>query len=203
MPSAGEPAAPYSKAGDVAPPMWRTGPPSGARMLRRVARVVVLGLALATIAALAAHGSAAEHAAPPTTAQVARLAKPFLPQLRRSGVAVLLPTRLPLYADGLGGRGSFVLGVDAAKDCGGANACFVASFTGERAKTIPGRANIRLRGGFPALFVPVSCGASCAPASLFFRYRGSLYSWQAKDLRGNARATMVALANEALAAGAR
>jgi hypothetical protein len=141
---------------------------------------------------------------------VARLAKPFLPQLRKSGVAVLLPTRLPLashyarlYAGGLGSRGSFVFGVDAAKDCGGANACFVASFTGERAKTIPGRANVRLRGGVPALFIPVRCGASCAPASLFFRYRGSLYSWQAKDLRGNARATMVALANEALAAGAR
>jgi hypothetical protein len=179
-------------------------------MLRRVIRAVALGLALLTLASFAARDGAAERAAQPTTARVARLAKPFLPQLRKSGVAVLLPTRLPLashytrlYPGGLGSRGSFVFGVDAAKDCGGANACFVASFTGERAKTIPGRSNVRLRGGVPALFIPVSCGASCAPASLFFRYRGSLYSWQAKDLRGNARATMVALANEALAAGGR
>src|SRR4051812_20803634 len=151
-------------------------------------------------------GVAAEPAAPPTTVRVAQLAKPYLPQLRKSGMAVLLPTRLPLashyrrlYADGLGSPGSVVFRVDAAKGWGGANACFVASFTGERAKTIPGRANVRLRGGVPALFIPVSCGASCAPASLFFRCRGALSSWQAKDMRGNARATMVALANEALA----
>lgn len=125
-------------------------------------------------------------------------------------VAVLLPTYLELgggarklYASGAGRRTSWVLSLGAVPRCGGATACFVASFAGDRGQRLPGRSNVRLSGGVRGLYQPISCGASCSPASLWFVYRGVLYSWQVKDPPRRVRAALVRMANAAIRAGSR
>ncbi len=128
---------------------------------------------------------------------------------RTTTVPVLLPPRLPLlgsyrlYASGSASRNAYDLELAGAPRCGGANACFVAAFQGQRGGKLPGRPNARLAGGDPALYHPVTCGASCAPSSLWFVHGGVLYSWQVKDLRTPAKAILTRLANQAIAAGPR
>jgi hypothetical protein len=142
------------------------------------------------------------------------LLKAFAAQLPRvkpvTTVPVLLPRSLPLngsykvYATSGASRGSWELSLAGAPNCGGANACFVASFEGKRGGKLPGKANLRLAGGDPALYAPFTCGASCSPTSFWFVHEGILYSWQAKDLppKGT-KGTLARLADEAIAAGPR
>jgi hypothetical protein len=170
-----------------------------ARLLRPTALV---------LAVLVCAGAAT--AATPTTADVPALAKRHLRLMRTSAVPVLLPPELPLatryrrlYIDAWGRRGTYGLAIDAARDCRGANACFVATFEGQRGGSIPGRPNARLAGGVRALYLPGGCGASCSPASLFFVRNGVLYTWQVKDLRGPRRSVLLEMASAALRDGAR
>ena len=71
------------------------------------------------------------------------------------------------------------------------------------ARASPGKPNLRLKSGDHALYHPISCGASCAPASLWFVHRGVLYSWQLKEPPHHAKAVLAQLADEAIAAGPR
>jgi hypothetical protein len=68
---------------------------------------------------------------------------------------------------------------------------------------MPAKPNLVLSGGDAALYRPISCGASCAPAALYFRHAGVLYVWEVKDAPKNARAVLSKLAAEAIAAGPR
>ena len=126
-----------------------------------------------------------------------------------TSVPILLPRTLPLggryrlYASGSGHRTSYVLSLEGAPGCRGANACFVATFEGRRGGRLPGRANVRLASGYPAVFRLFSCGGSCSPSSFWFAHRGVLYSWQVKDLPKGERAVFLRMANEAIAAGPR
>ena len=127
----------------------------------------------------------------------------------RTQVPVLLPRtltlagkRFRLYATGGASPRTWDLELAAARNCGGANACFVASFSARRGGTLPGRSNLRLSTGQRALFHGVSCGASCAPASLWFVRKGVLYSWQFKT-PPNTKAAMARLAASAIRAGPR
>ena len=111
--------------------------------------------------------------------------------------------RYKLYSRGSGGRASYVLSLEGAPNCLGANACFVATFAGKRGGKLPGRPNARLSSGDQAFFRMFSCGGSCSPNSFWFTHRGVLYSWQVKDLPKGERAIMIRMANEAIAAGPR
>jgi hypothetical protein len=134
-----------------------------------------------------------------------------LPKLHRmTTVPILLPRELPVlarprhvYATGSATRNSFDLELGAVPRCGGANACFVAAFQGRLGARLPGKANLHLKAGDPALYHPISCGASCAPASLWFVHGGILYSWQVKEPPKQAKKVLVRLADEAIAAGPR
>lgn len=134
-----------------------------------------------------------------------------LPRLRRtSPVPILLPRSLvlagaapKLYASGVGAQRGWALTLAGDPRCGGANACFVASFVAERGRGLPRRANVRLADGTRALYVPIGCGASCSPATFFFVKGGVLYTWQVKDAPRNARAVFVQMAGEAIRAGPR
>ena len=122
--------------------------------------------------------------------------------------AVLLPTSLGLDAHrlfpsgGPAGR-SYDLELGAVRNCGGADACFVASFTARRARTAFGRP-VTVRGASRAGFEPLSCGASCSPPQIDFLVRGIRYTIQARlpTSRGD-RARFVAAAESAIAAGPR
>jgi hypothetical protein len=144
----------------------------------------------------------------------ADLLKVFAKQLpavkRKTTVAVLLPTSLPfaagvprLYPTRYATKDGWRLVLAGAPNCGGANACFLASFEGSRTGKLLGRPNLRLAGGQPALYKPVTCGASCSPATLWFTYRGVLYTWQHKDPPRNAKAVLARLAAQAISAGPR
>lgn len=122
--------------------------------------------------------------------------------------AVLLPASLALDAPHLFPSGgpsghSYDLELGAARGCGGADACFVASFTARRASTTFGRP-VTVRGASRAGFEPLSCGASCSPPQIDFLVHGVRYAIQARlrTSRGD-RATFVAAAESAIAAGPR
>ena len=129
---------------------------------------------------------------------------------RQTTVPVLLPSKLPfagkvpkLYPSGFGTRNAFALALSGAPHCGGANACFLASFEGKRGGKLPGKSNLRLAGGQAAFYKGITCGASCRPATLWFLYRGVLYTWQHKDPPKNTKAVLARLAAQAIAAGPR
>ena len=167
--------------------------------------------ALCAAAAALAVGVALAAAAPAASLDLLAAARPTLPKIKRATrVPVILPGRLLLggplrrvYVSGGGSRSAWLLTVGAVPRCGGATACFVASFAADAGKRLPRRANVRLRGGVRGLYRPISCGASCSPASLWFVRGSVLYSWQVKDPPRPVRASLIRMANAALAAGPR
>jgi len=64
----------------------------------------------------------------------------------------------------------------------GSNATFAASFIGSTdvEKDIPGTSRVLLANGTAAMFRPVSCGGSCAPANLWWQQGRFMYEIQIK-----------------------
>ena len=166
-------------------------------------------LAIALI--LAATTSAAAVAAPaPRNVDLIRTFGSRLKTVRQvTTLPILLPRTMPLggtyrlYATGEASRHSYELSLAAARDCHGANACFIAEFDGQRGGKLPRKSNVTLAGGDPAYYHPVGCGGSCSPASFWFTHDGVLYSTQVKDLPKGDRAILTRMANQAIAAGPR
>jgi hypothetical protein len=165
---------------------------------------------LAVVLLLAGATTAAGAGPAPRNVDLLKTLGPRLTKVKdATTVPILLPRTLPLggryklYTSGSGTRTSYVLSLEGAPNCLGANACFVATFAGRRGGKLPGRPNVRLASGAPATFRLFSCGGSCSPNSFWFTHRGVLYSWQVKDLPGRERATMIRMANQAIAAGPR
>lgn len=171
-----------------------------------------MGRALVTALALAAVLTVSAVAA---SAGSVDLPKIFSKQIAainaKTSVPVLLPGSLPfagkvpkLYATGGATARAWDLELAGAPNCGGATACFFASFDGKRGGALPRKANLRLSGGDPAVYQASSCGASCSPATLWFTHRGVLYTWSDKVLVAkNAKSVLAQLASEAIAAGPR
>jgi hypothetical protein len=158
-------------------------------------------LAAALICASAVAGS---------SVNLSTLLKPELTKVKhKTAIPVLLPARLPLldkskvYASSSATKKGFEFDLAYAPNCFGADACFLALFAGQKGGSLPGAANVRLAGGDRAFYKGITCGGSCSPASLWFIHDGVLYSWQDKDVGGNAKALLVGLANQAIAAGPR
>jgi hypothetical protein len=130
----------------------------------------------------------------------------------RTPLAIPLPDTLDLdfdgtvYASGTGGRRAWSFALAGAPSCGGATACFLASFTAERGGAPAFRTRVRLRGGIPGWFKPLSCGAPCSPPVLQYRRRGVLYEISANvpdRTNAAARRRLVTAANAALRIGPR
>jgi hypothetical protein len=142
----------------------------------------------------------------------AALGKTLAQTRAKTSLAILLPSRLTLdfdgrtFPSGSGGRRSYSLSLAGARNCGGANACFLATFSAERGgRPGPGR-KVALRGGRTGYFTPLSCGGSCSPPQIEWVSRGNLYEIQAKVPDGNdagQRRRLVAAANSAIGAGPR
>jgi hypothetical protein len=125
----------------------------------------------------------------------------------RSEVPVRLPARLsldydgPVYGSGTGSRRRWTLSLAGAPQCG-ANACFLAFFSGERDGRPAFSRRVALARGLTGFYKPLSCGASCSPPEIQWLQGGVLYDIQAKvGVAGAARqrAALVAAANEAIA----
>ncbi len=157
----------------------------------------------AALAALSLATPAAQIDLRPFDKQVAQIARP-------TGVPIILPSWLQLaavpkriYASAQADAGGWQLDISSARNCGHANACFVAFFEAKRGGTLPGKPNATLSNGLKALYRPVSCGGSCAPANLWFVRQKALYTYQVKDPPKNARAALLAMAAQALRVGPR
>jgi hypothetical protein len=168
-------------------------------------RLLALPAVLAALLVLAAPAAArqVDHDVPAAFAGV-------LPGVTaKSRVPVLLPDRLPfddieLFASGSGRKRSWELALAGAPGCGGATACFVASFSAHRGGRPFGARTVRLRGGRTGRFQPLSCGASCAPPSISWRQHRAVYSIQAKvGTKRTERRILVRMANQAIRAGRR
>jgi hypothetical protein len=154
-------------------------------------------------------------AAPATAQVVARIDVPATLDAQvdrvndRSSHPVLLPSRMPseqaqLYPSGGRVRGGYALSLAAVPDCGGANACFVATFTAERGGEALGRTRVRLANGRRGWFTPTGCGASCSPPQIQWRERGYTYTIQARvGTQQTERREIVRLANSAIINGPR
>jgi len=140
------------------------------------------------------------------------LFRSVLPRVRhRSGVPILLPSRVPAYvpasrlnASGSGSRRAYSLALASAPGCGGATACFVGSFTGRRGGSPAYHRTVRLAGGVRGYFKPLTCGASCSPPVVQSVRRGVLYEISyAGASRTRERAVLTGLASSAIRSGAR
>jgi hypothetical protein len=167
-------------------------------------RPVLLLAVLALLAAAApATAKPVDHDLPAAFADV-------LPGVQaKTKVPVLLPDRMPyddveLYASGSGRRRAWDLSLAAVPDCGGATACFVASFSARKGAKPFGARKVRLLGGRTGWFQPLSCGASCAPPSIEWRQHRAVYSIQANvGTQKSERGILIRMANQAIRAGRR
>jgi hypothetical protein len=148
-----------------------------------------------------------------TSTHTVNLPKVFahaLPRVKaHTSVPVLLPERFTsefahVFPSGDGTRREWSLELGAVRRCGGADACFVADFLGQRGGKPFGRKRVRLARGRTGWFTPLSCGASCAPPMIQWRERRATFSIQARvGTKSTERRALIALANSAIRHGPR
>ncbi|MDQ5808757.1 MAG: hypothetical protein M3320_08790, partial [Actinomycetota bacterium] len=124
----------------------------------------------------------------------------------RTDVPIRLPRTINLDYDrnvfgaGSRGAGTYTFDVNATAECG-ANACFLAQFSGEEGGEPAFRREVDLAGGRTGYYKPLTCGGSCSPPMIQWVQGGVLYSIQAKlgvSGRVKQRAAMVRAANSAI-----
>ena len=109
-----------------------------------------------------------------------------------------------LYPYGGGSEKEYSMGVAAAPDCGGANACFAADFRAQQGGKPFGKGQVTLAKGRHGRFQPLSCGGSCSPPSISWKERGVTYTIQAKVVgKQTDRQLLAKMANEAIRKGPR
>ena len=108
-------------------------------------------------------------AAPAETVDLPELFQDVLPEVNeKTEVPVLLPQRYRSdsegnFASGEGRRRGYTLSLAAVRNCGGATACFIGTFGGQRGEDPHYTRKVRLTGGRTGYFKPLTCGASCSP----------------------------------------
>jgi hypothetical protein len=187
--------------------------PDGRSMSGRPARVLIASRSMgfkglfvaAAIAAFAAAVSVALGASSiPPVNLLTVLAKP-LASAERGKAPVLVPSRLNagfrarhLYAAGGRSGDGYDIQLGAAPNCNDGDACFVAEFSAAKG-TLGFSDRVTLSKGIVGRFHPISCGASCSPATVEWSQSRFLYTIQF----GAGRTQLVALADSAISAGPR
>jgi hypothetical protein len=135
--------------------------------------------------------------------------RPLKAVKKATSIDVLLPsqftTDLPkLYSEGRGSGGSYRFDIGAVRHCGGANACFVASFRAKRGGKPSNPKKVALKRGHRGYFQKLRCGASCAPPSIEWVQGGVRYTIEGKlGTKQTERRVLTRLANSAIEKGAR
>ena len=147
-------------------------------------------------------------AAPAAAARTIDVPKRFATQLERAHAQTTVPILLPqkmtadfrrFFAEGRATASAWRFDLGAVRRCNQATACFIAEFKGVRDAHPSGRRTIRLERGRTGYFQPLSCGASCSPASIEWRERHTRYSIQAKVPKRE----LIRMANSAIRNGPR
>ena len=134
--------------------------------------------------------------------------RPLKAVKKATSIDVLLPSqftsdRPKLYSEGRGRGGTYRFDIGAVRRCGGANACFIASFRAKRGGKPSNPRKVQLKGRH-GYFQPLRCGASCAPPSIQWVKKGVLYTIEGKfGTKKTERRILVRLANSAIRRGAR
>ena len=167
---------------------------------------------LALIASCAVAVPALAVSSPTYKVHVPAKFKSLLPQVKsKSGLAVRLPSTIPsyvkasrVYPNGSATRKSYDLELGAAKNCNGANACFIASFHAMRGGRPAFKKTVSLVNGITGYFKPVTCGGSCSPSFIQWKEGKVLYEIELKGLASsNEKSGMKKLANSAIRGGDR
>ena len=172
-------------------------------MRRRLTLVIAL---LAAVAVAVPAFAASEGFVKPPSKFKSRIAK----VKAKSGLAVRLPSRIHVFVDpkktfaeSSATKKRYALDLVAARPCHGANACFLAGFSAERGGKPAYKKTVSLTGGITGYFKPITCGASCSPATIQWKEGKVLYEIQNKGVGKNEKASMVKLANSAIRGGDR
>ena len=149
-------------------------------------------------------------AASAKTVDVPELFQAVLPEVNeKTDVPVLLPQRYRSdseghFPSGEGRRRGYTLSLAAVRDCGGATACFLATFGGRRGEDPHYTREVRLTGGRTGYFKPLTCGASCSPPVIEWVEDDVLYWIQAHaGTKKQERKRLRQMANSAIRHGAR
>ena len=130
----------------------------------------------------------------------------------RSGVDVFVPESISLdfsgrvYACGGARRNGYTLSLAGDPQCGGASACFLADFSARRGGRPFGLRRVTLARGIRGRYKPLTCSASCSPASVSWVRRGVVYSITAnveESTNAGRRRALVRAANSAIRRGPR
>jgi hypothetical protein len=169
-----------------------------------------LRTAVAAIAVLAVTVAAAPAGAATTRVNVPTVAAKQIERIAaRSPLAIYLPNAFTIHGrhqafpSATIAQGSWTVDLAYARNCNGANVCFMASFSALKRKRLFDPANVTLAKGVPGHFYPLSCGASCSPAQIHFVREGVLYQFSVKDPVVRPKAALIALANQAINYGPR
>jgi hypothetical protein len=165
-------------------------------------RLTILVLALVAAAAVAAPAFANG-----TRINVKEKFAQLLPKVKqKSGIAVRFPSYLDarikpsrVYGKSSARKNKYRLDLGVGKSCSGGNACFVASFIGQKGGRPDGTTPVKLTHGISGLWMQGGCGASCAPDSLEWKQGGVVYTVQFKG----SQSKLIRLANSAIKAGRR
>jgi hypothetical protein len=128
---------------------------------------LALGLIVALCLAVAASAAT-------STVSVPRKFRTVIPRVeRKSHVPVLLPSRIGVdvspsrvFGTGTATTRGYDLELGVGRHCGGANACFIAAFFGERGARPDLHRRVALAHGITGFYRGLRCGASCAPAEI-------------------------------------
>ena len=166
-------------------------------------RLFLLTIAVALIAPASASAATYTYDVPDL------VERPLVAVKKATTIDVLLPSRFTsdrpkLYSEGRGGGGSYRFEIGAIRRCGGAGACFIASFRARRGGKPTNPRKVALRGGRRGYFAPLRCGASCAPPSIQWVQDDVLYTIEGKfGTRRTERRVLTRLANSAIGKGPR
>jgi hypothetical protein len=175
-------------------------------LIRRPIAILIAVVALVAVAIPAL-------AASPPSGKVT-VPKKFKKQIKKvkakTGLPVLVPQKIwvPVkpsksYPSQFTTSDSYTLVLGAARGCNGANACFLAQFTGQLGGAYSFKRKVQLSHGIVGRWRPVSCGASCAPAFIQWKEFGVLYEIQDKAVGKHEKRWMQKLANSAIQHGPR
>jgi len=150
------------------------------------------------------------------TKPVDKILRPVLLKIKTQGHApVFLPSRLPStinvneihVVDGEGKPDGWEISLFYKAGCG--DACFVGFFEAKRGEKVSKEdadKTVRLAKGITGYYTARSCGGSCTPPQIESMHAGVLYTIQF-NVNGKTKrldeAAMIALANSAIAGGAR
>jgi hypothetical protein len=159
--------------------------PSRSRVSAVLAWCCLAGTGTGTGAVAASAASGGTSRPPAMRVNVPHATRGVLPRLERtSGVPIRIPrtvyfsTRSRVYETGTATVDGYDIELGFAPACGGADACFAASFTGRRGRRPVAAGNVRLAGGIVGRFTPSSCGGSCAPPQIEWFENGVSYTLQ-------------------------